>query len=91
MVGVPRERAKKALQPDRGAAHNCPCGGSGVGFVSRAFKGRPRDQSRDARLPPGQYLVRDFPVLSAGPTPHTALTQLSFSIEGEVDDRDTQR
>jgi DMSO/TMAO reductase YedYZ molybdopterin-dependent catalytic subunit len=36
-------------------------------------------------LPPGQYLVRDFPVLSAGPTPHTALEAWSFTITGEVD------
>jgi DMSO/TMAO reductase YedYZ molybdopterin-dependent catalytic subunit len=57
-----------------------------VGFVSRAFKGRPRDQPPDARLPPGQYRVRDFPVLSAGPTPHTSLAQWSFSVEGEVDE-----
>ena len=36
-------------------------------------------------LPPGQYLVRDFPVLSAGPTPHTPLAEWSFSVDGEVD------
>jgi DMSO/TMAO reductase YedYZ molybdopterin-dependent catalytic subunit len=57
-----------------------------MSFVSRAFKGRPRDQARDARMPPGQYLVRDFPVLSAGPTPHTPLPDWSFSIDGEVDE-----
>ena len=34
--------------------------------VSRGFKGRRRPT---ADLPPGQYLVEDFPVLSAGPTP----------------------
>ncbi len=36
-------------------------------FVTRGFQGRPR--GRDERLPPGQYLTDDFPVLSAGPTP----------------------
>lgn len=35
-------------------------------FVTRGFQGRPR--GRDERLPPGQYLTGDFPVLSAGPT-----------------------
>ena len=30
------------------------------------FQGRPRE--RDDRMPPGQYLTRDFPVLTAGPT-----------------------
>ena len=37
------------------------------------------------RLPPGQYLERGFPVLSAGPTPHTRLANWDFSIVGEVD------
>ena len=36
-----------------------------MGTVSRGFKGR----RRSAKLPPGQYLVEDFPILSAGPTP----------------------
>jgi DMSO/TMAO reductase YedYZ molybdopterin-dependent catalytic subunit len=31
-------------------------------------------------VPPGQYLTTDFPVLSAGPTPHTPLAQWTFSI-----------
>ena len=53
-------------------------------FISRAFRGRPRDQAPAGRLPPGQYLVRDFPVLSAGPTPRTPLTDWTFSITGEV-------
>ena len=38
-----------------------------MGIVSPGFKGRPR--SGREKLPPGQYLVTDFPVLSAGPTP----------------------
>jgi DMSO/TMAO reductase YedYZ molybdopterin-dependent catalytic subunit len=54
-------------------------------FVSRGFKGRPRDRAQGDRLPPGQYVVHDFPVLSAGPTPHTQLSEWSFSITGEVD------
>jgi DMSO/TMAO reductase YedYZ molybdopterin-dependent catalytic subunit len=54
-------------------------------FISRAFRGRPRDQAPAGRLPPGQYLVNDFPVLSAGPTPRTPLTDWTFSIIGEVD------
>jgi DMSO/TMAO reductase YedYZ molybdopterin-dependent catalytic subunit len=36
-------------------------------------------------LPPGQYLVTDWPVLSAGPTPHTPLDRWTFSITGEID------
>jgi DMSO/TMAO reductase YedYZ molybdopterin-dependent catalytic subunit len=54
-------------------------------FVSRGFKGRARDTDQGARLPPGQYWTRDFPVLSAGPTPRTAPARWSFSITGEID------
>ena len=56
-----------------------------MSFVSRGFHGRRRDDADSARVPPGQYVTTDFPVLSAGPTPHTPLEQWSFSIEGEVD------
>jgi DMSO/TMAO reductase YedYZ molybdopterin-dependent catalytic subunit len=56
-----------------------------MAFVSRGFKGRPHDRSQGERLPPGQYLVRDFPVLSAGPTPHIPLSAWTFSVTGEVD------
>ena len=52
-------------------------------FVSRGFLGRRRqDPELAARIPPGQYLTTDFPVLSAGPTPHTPLNQWSFTIRG---------
>ena len=52
-------------------------------FVSRGFLGRRRqDPAVAARIPPGQYLTTDFPVLSAGPTPRTPLDQWSFTIRG---------
>jgi DMSO/TMAO reductase YedYZ molybdopterin-dependent catalytic subunit len=54
-------------------------------FASLGFRGRRQDPTTAARIPPGQYVVRDFPVLSAGPTPHPPLTQWTFSITGEVD------
>jgi DMSO/TMAO reductase YedYZ molybdopterin-dependent catalytic subunit len=57
-----------------------------MSFVSRGFKGRPRDHAQADRVPPGQHLVRDFPVLSAGPTPHTPLPQWTFAVTGEVDE-----
>jgi DMSO/TMAO reductase YedYZ molybdopterin-dependent catalytic subunit len=57
-----------------------------MGIVSRGFRGRPRDRAKGDRLPPGQYEVRDFPVLSAGPTPHVALSRWTFSLTGEVDE-----
>jgi DMSO/TMAO reductase YedYZ molybdopterin-dependent catalytic subunit len=49
--------------------------------ISRGFHGRRRETPADtARIPPGQYLTTDFPVLSAGPTPHTPLDNWTFSI-----------
>jgi len=53
-------------------------------FVSRGFQGKRRDAGVASRLPPGQYLVNDFPVLSAGPTPRTSLDQWSLTIDGLV-------
>jgi DMSO/TMAO reductase YedYZ molybdopterin-dependent catalytic subunit len=35
-------------------------------------------------LPPGQHETRDFPVLSAGPTPHVALDRWEFTITNEA-------
>ena len=42
-------------------------------IVSRGFRGRRAADVDPARVPPGQYVTADFPVLSAGPTPHTSL------------------
>jgi DMSO/TMAO reductase YedYZ molybdopterin-dependent catalytic subunit len=53
--------------------------------VSRGFRGRARRDDAADRVPPGQYVTEDFPVLSAGPTPHTPLDQWTFTINGEVD------
>ena len=57
-----------------------------MAFVSRGFRGRRAADADPARVPPGQYVTRDFPVLSAGPTPHTPLELWDFSIIGEVDE-----
>jgi DMSO/TMAO reductase YedYZ molybdopterin-dependent catalytic subunit len=53
--------------------------------ISRGFGGRRRRDVDPSRVPPGQYVVDDFPVLSAGPTPHSALDEWSFTINGAVD------
>jgi hypothetical protein len=37
-----------------------------MAIISRGFAGR--RSAAEAKLPPGQYLTTDFPVLSAGPT-----------------------
>jgi len=51
-----------------------------MGVISRGFAGRRRP---DPSLPPGQYLVEDFPVLSAGPTPRVPLDGWRFTITTE--------
>jgi DMSO/TMAO reductase YedYZ molybdopterin-dependent catalytic subunit len=49
--------------------------------ISRGFRARkPPAQTRD-RVPPGQYVTEDFPVLSAGPTPEIPLNRWSFAIQ----------
>jgi DMSO/TMAO reductase YedYZ molybdopterin-dependent catalytic subunit len=54
-------------------------------FISRGFLGKRRKVVDDgARVPPGQYVTTDFPVLSAGPTPRTPLDRWSFTIEGLI-------
>ena len=56
-----------------------------IGFISRAFRGRRQQSDVAGRLPPGQYLERGFPVLSAvAATPHTPLERWDFLIEGHV-------
>ena len=54
--------------------------------ISRGFRGRRSSDVDAARVPPGQYVTEDFPVLSAGPTPHTPLSEWSFTIRGAVDE-----
>lgn len=46
---------------------------------SRGFVGR--RPAVNVKLPPGQYLTADFPVLSAGPTPHTPLEKWELTID----------
>jgi DMSO/TMAO reductase YedYZ molybdopterin-dependent catalytic subunit len=52
-----------------------------MGIVSPGFHGRGR-ASPD--LPPGQYLTRDFPVLSAGPTPRVPRADWRFTVTTET-------
>jgi DMSO/TMAO reductase YedYZ molybdopterin-dependent catalytic subunit len=55
-----------------------------MGFT-RGFTGR-GSSGRDERLPPGQYDTgADFPVLSVEVTPQLAPAELTFTVEGEVE------
>jgi DMSO/TMAO reductase YedYZ molybdopterin-dependent catalytic subunit len=53
-----------------------------MAVVSRGFRGH-RRQPGAGLVPPGQYVVDDFPVLSAGPTPDLALDDWDLTV---VDD-----
>src|SRR5438270_7871572 len=60
-----------------------PAEGTRTGIVNRGFEGRQRQPGRGL-VPPGQYLVDDFPVLTAGPTPHTSLDTWDLTIVEET-------
>ena len=50
--------------------------------ATRGFSGRGRaGTEKPGRLPPGQYLTTDFPVLSAGPTPHVPRESWQFTLQ----------
>ena len=53
-----------------------------MSFVTRGFSGCRREA--DPRLPPGQTLVQDWPVLSAGPTPDVDTADWEFTIRDET-------
>jgi DMSO/TMAO reductase YedYZ molybdopterin-dependent catalytic subunit len=46
--------------------------------ATRGFTGRPRTD--DGRVPPGQYVVDDFPVLTAGPTVGVAEQEWELTV-----------
>ena len=50
-------------------------------MVTRGFAGRHHPADVADRIPPGQHVVDDFPVLSAGPTPRITLDQWSFTLK----------
>ena len=52
-------------------------------IVNPGFHGKGRGSGAE-RLPPGQHLVDDFPVLSAGPTPVVDLSTWDFTIVDET-------
>jgi DMSO/TMAO reductase YedYZ molybdopterin-dependent catalytic subunit len=50
-------------------------------MATRGFTGREPSADQSHRIPPGQHLVENFPVLSAGPTPKTMLDHWSFTLK----------
>lgn len=53
-----------------------------MSYVTRGFRGRRRADAPKDRVPPGQYVTTDFPVLSAGPTPQIPVDEWGFSMTG---------
>jgi DMSO/TMAO reductase YedYZ molybdopterin-dependent catalytic subunit len=53
-------------------------------LVSRGFRRRHPAAPEGTALPPGQHLVGDFPVLSAGPTPRVPLDRWDLAVDGAV-------
>jgi len=54
--------------------------------MTRGFFRRHAEPADGTRLPPGQYLERGFPVLSAGPTPRVPTERWDFAVYGAVGD-----
>lgn len=50
-------------------------------MVTRGFTGRQSTDDHSGRIPPGQHLVENFPVLSAGPTPRVELESWKFTLK----------
>jgi DMSO/TMAO reductase YedYZ molybdopterin-dependent catalytic subunit len=50
-------------------------------MATRGFSGRSHPPELADRVPPGQHLVDDFPVLSAGPTPRIAEVDWTFTLK----------
>lgn len=48
--------------------------------VTRGFSGKPSSPDTE-RVPPGQYVTQQFPVLSAGPTPRTSAESWSLTLQ----------
>ncbi len=50
-------------------------------MVTRGFFGHRPSEEEAKRLPPGQYLEKGFPVLSAGPTPVVKAADWTFTVK----------
>lgn len=60
-----------------------------MGLISRGFQRRREVEASADRVPPGQYVTSDFPVLSAGPTPRISTEQWRFRVTSEQGEETT--
>jgi DMSO/TMAO reductase YedYZ molybdopterin-dependent catalytic subunit len=49
--------------------------------ISRGFKSKRHEQTTKDRVPPGQYVTTEFPILSAGPTPQTKVADWTLALQ----------
>src|ERR1700741_1818194 len=49
--------------------------------LSPGFRSGRQSQNLQGRVPPGQYVTTDFPVLSAGPTPQIKVADWTLSLQ----------
>src|ERR1700730_11052525 len=49
--------------------------------ISRGFRSKRREQTTKNRVPPGQYVTTEFPILSAGPTPQTKVANWNLALQ----------
>jgi DMSO/TMAO reductase YedYZ molybdopterin-dependent catalytic subunit len=57
-----------------------------VSIISRGFRRRHQVDAPADRVPPGQYVTSDFPVLAAGPTPRVSSEDWRFGVTTEAGD-----
>ena len=87
-----RHPARTPLTRRAGAVRNEPPGGvyayatppRPMAYVNPGFRGRRRPEIDPARVPPGQYVTDEFPVLSAGPTPRVDTARWRLAVGGAV-------
>jgi DMSO/TMAO reductase YedYZ molybdopterin-dependent catalytic subunit len=73
------------LPATSGTRRHEKCEASAMSFISRGFQRRQSPAAPSDRVPPGQYVTGDFPVLSAGPTPRIGLDDWRLEVVGELD------
>ena len=49
--------------------------------ISRGFRSKRQTQAAKDRVPPGQYVTTDFPILSAGPTPQVDVSDWKLALQ----------
>jgi DMSO/TMAO reductase YedYZ molybdopterin-dependent catalytic subunit len=49
--------------------------------ISRGFRSKRHEQTTNDRVPPGQYVTTEFPILSAGPTPQPKIATWNLALQ----------